>query len=137
MGSGFFGIGGSDKQESTSYNQQVALNNGGIGVSGSPNAYVVNADAEVANNGLDTAKAVANAAYESLYYAFDSANKFYDRAQNSVDSAVGAAQDIAKNAAPVSPGSYAEAVAGQNTKTLTTLAWIIGGVFLVTQLFKK
>lgn len=133
---GLFGI-DSTKQESTTYNQDVALNNGGIGVSGSPNAYVVNADAEVANNGLDLAKAVANAAYETNYYVLDSANRFYNRGQASVDAAVAAAQDIARNAAPVSPGNYAEAVAGQNNKTLTTLAWIIGGIFLLTQLFRK
>lgn len=135
---GLFGI-DSTKQESTTNNQQVALNSGGIGISASNlnGATIYTADGDIAKAGLDVARATSNAAYETIHYVLDSANRFYDRAQNTVDGAVATAENIAARAAPVSPGNYAEETAQQNNKTIITLAVVIGSIFLVTYFAKK
>lgn len=131
---GLFGL-DSSEQNSTTNNQQVALNAGGVGISSSnfAGASIVNADAEVADKGLDLAKGVSNAAFETLYYLSDASSRFYDRAQQSVDSSVATAERIAGTAAPVSPGNYAEAVAGQNSKTIIIVAVLIVGIFMITR----
>lgn len=130
----------SDNSTSSSVeNRQVALNDGGVGISSSSlaNVSIEYGDKEVAKNALDISKAIANSAYETIYYVLDANSRFQDRALNSVDASVAAAQNIAERAAPVSPGSYAEATAGQNTRMIITVAIVIGAAVVLTTLISK
>jgi hypothetical protein len=116
--------------------QTVALQNGGTGVIGDNNT-VISADPEIVKGALAVSGSVANLAYETVYKVLDAEQGFSNRALQTVDSAVAASQGIAQQAAPVSPGSYAEAVSGNNSKTLITVSLIIGGVVLLGAVAKK
>lgn len=133
-------LGSSNSADSTNKtnNQQVALNNGGIGISGSNlSGVTINyADAEIAKGALDTSRAIANSAYETVYHVLESNSAFQNRALTTVDSAVAAADSIAAQAAPVSPGNYAEAISGQTTKTIITVAIIVGAVVVFARIKK-
>lgn len=128
---GLFGI-DSTKQESTVNDQKVSLNNGGFGASAS-NLYgntITYGDSDVAKKALETANAQSNVALESTYYTLAALRDFQQSALHTVDSAVSASQGIAASAAPVSPGNYAEATAGQASKTIVAVTVIIGLVLI-------
>lgn len=122
--------------KSTTSTSTVALQNGGTGIVGSNNT-VTTADPEVVKGSLALSTSIANSSYETIYKIIDASNQFYNRAQQSVDNAVAAAQQTALNAAPVSPGNYAEASSAQSTKTIIAIAVVIGAVVVISNLSKK
>lgn len=120
-------------------NDQIALNAGGSAISGSTigaGTNIIYGDAANAKKALDTAAAIANSSYETIYYLEAGQSAFQDRALNTVDAAVAASQNIATQAAPVSPGNYAEAVAGLNTKAIITVAIVVGMILILANLKK-
>lgn len=128
---GLFGI-DSNSQKSEVTDNKVSLNAGGFGASNSniTGSTITYGDAEVAKKALDVAKEQSSVALESTYYTLAALQAFQTRALGSVDSAVTAAQSIAGQAAPISPGNYAEAVSGQTSKTIVILAAVIGAVII-------
>ena len=116
--------------------QTVALQNGGVGIVGSNNT-IKSVDPEIVKGALAVSNSIANSAYETIYKVIDSSNAFYNRAQQSVDNAVAAAQQTALQAAPVSPGSYAEAAGAQSNKSIIIVAIVIGSIVVLSNLSKK
>jgi hypothetical protein len=73
----------------------------------------IDANESISSRGLELAQGVSNASYQAVIHTLGALERVQGRAIESVDRAVGSAQDIALNAAPVSPGQYAAAIADQ------------------------
>lgn len=90
---------------------------------------VIDANSDIALKSMQYANQTANKALEALH----------DTQQYSsglISGAVNAAQQTALQAAPVSPGNYAESIQGQNTD-LSKLAIIAGALIFIAVLVKR
>jgi methylglyoxal synthase len=141
------------KRESTQSEQienhqiaQQGQTNLGAHVVGNQNTFnVTTLDKEVATSAIEGAKSVAsqviNSSYQSVIYTLDALKELQHDANMTTQTAVASAQEIAERAAPVSPGSYAEAIGGQsaqfNKQILYVTAAGIAAIALIVFLSRK
>lgn len=77
------------------------------------------------SNALDVAREATNGSHQTVTEVLGAFQAYQHQTNDLIEKAVGTAEQIALNAAPVSPGSYAEATAGNNKQLL-----IFGGIGL-------
>lgn len=94
---------------------------------------------DTADKALDVATAVNNASHQSVIMTLGALQAVQDRAADSVDAAVAAAQHTALNATPVSPGAYLEAsearIADQQKYLYAAIAAVL--IVAVVAAYKK
>lgn len=83
---------------------------------------------DTADNALAVAQGVANGAQQSVIYVLGALKDVQNSANETTQMAVAAAQQTALQAAPVSPGSYAEAIGGQQAQFTKEI--IVGAVLV-------
>lgn len=90
---------------------------------------ISNTLSQISEDSSKVATSAINSSHQSVIQTLEVLKEVQSRAGDTVDRAVSASQQIAQQAAPVSPGAYAEAISGESAKLAKTM--ILAGVSAV------